>query len=890
MEYEDMGVVDVFARLKSSREGLSGKEAASRLDTYGFNELEVKKRITPFGVLLGQFANFIVWVLLAAALISFSINEIINFWVILFIVGFVIILGFIQEYTADRAMEALKDIVHPTTMVVRDGKLLQALTRDVVVGDVLVLETGDRVPADAILFDIIGLKVDESSLTGESVSVEKTEDDPLFAGTQIVHGKCKALVTATGMRTKLGGIAGMIQEEEEKTPLQQKINGLAKVLAAIALMASGLAMVLGIITGAPLEKMLIIALALAVAAVPAGLPLTMTITLGHGMRHMARHKAIVRKMVGVETLGSTTVICTDKTGTLTKNEMTVERIVIDGRSIDITGAGYEPYGNFIVDGEVSDISKYRPVSLLLKAAALCNNAMIEENNGQWGAVGDPTEVSLVAAAAKADIWKDDLELNYEKQHEIMFTSERKLMTTIHTTAEGAVAFSKGAPEFLLERCIAVEGMDRSHDLGEEDVRAILDDNSRLASSAYRVLGIAYRELPQSWTVGTAEEDLTFLGLVAMIDPVRSEAKEAVEVCRRAGIKVVMITGDNEETAQAIGRKVGLDDSTVETDGLSEKLKRIVADGAITGDELSSLSDTEFTDVVHDIAVYARVMPDQKLRIVRALQDQGEVVAMTGDGVNDAPALKKADIGIAMGIKGTDVAKESSVMVLQDDNFATIVEAVKQGRGIYENIEKFTCYLVSRNFTEVILILLGISLLGFELLPLLALQILFINMFDEIMPAIALGLDPVRDDVMHRPPRSRSERILNRRKLLLVISVALVMGLACFLVFLISDPIDNIDRARTLTFATIVSMILFIPFAFRSLERSIWNVGLLTNRLMLLGVLSTAMLTLSVMYIPFLRDIFELTVLGLADWMLPLGVAMVTLVMVELIKKASSRVG
>ncbi|MDO9517038.1 MAG: cation-translocating P-type ATPase [Methanosarcinaceae archaeon] len=897
MDYDELNIDDVFVALETSKEGLAPEDATKRLEKYGTNELEEKQKITPLKVLLNQFGDFIVWILFAAAMISLAIGETINFGVISSIIAFVIILGFIQEYKAEKAMEALKRIVEPTTRVLRNGRRKEILTKDVVPGDVLLLETGDSIPADAKIFDITGLKVDESALTGESGSVEKKEGDMVFAGTQIVHGKCKAMVTSTGMQTKLGQIAGMIQEVEEKTPLQIKITDLSKSLAMLALTACTITFALGILKGAPLGEMLIIALALAVAAVPVGLPFTLTLTLAYGMRKMAKQNALIRKMLGVETLGSTTVICTDKTGTLTKNEMTVEKIYVDETFFDITGVGYEPNGDYSIDGTKIDVTKHENLGLLLKAATLCNNAGFEENvvniksRDKWKLIGDPTEISLVVAAAKADIWQDDLENDYQMIEEILFTSERKLMSTVHENYgvgdKCKTVFSKGAPEFLLKKCSFIRKRNGVEELTKDEVARILKTNHKLASSAYRVLGVAHKEMTEPLTPENIEKDLVFLGLIAMIDPAREEAKKAILTCKKAGIKVVMITGDNDATAKAIAQKIGLFDEITDFVNITdEKLKGIVADGVITGSELESLDEEEFESVVEGISIYARMMPQQKVRIVKALQKKGHIVAMTGDGVNDAPALKKADIGIAMGIKGTDVAKESSTMVLQDDNFATIVEAVKQGRAIYSNIEKFTCYLISRNFTEVILIMTGIILLGFDFLPLLALQILFINMFDEIMPAIGLGLDPASDGIMSRKPRDPYEKILKKRNLIIILSIAFAMGMAAFMVFLTNNPTNEIEKARTLTFATIVSMILFIPFAFRSLEESIFKIGFFTNKLLVGGVFGTFLLTLGVMYIPFFRDIFELTPLTAMDWIIPLSVAFAAMIFAEVIKAAT----
>lgn len=865
---EDPNKEEVKTALNHNPSGLTEEEVKERLDKYGYNELKEKKRVTPLKILLRQFANFLVWVLFAAASISAYIGEIINFWVILFIIAFIVIMGFIQEYKAERAMEALKKIVQPTTTVIRDGKVRKILTKEIVPGDILLLETGDKVPADAKILTIIGLRVDEAALTGESMPVEKSKGDLISAGTQIVHGKCNAFVIGTGMHTKLGKIAEMIQEEEEKTPLQIKISQLGKTLAFIALVACIIIFTMGIFKGAPTAEMLIVALALAVAAVPEGLPLTLTITLSLGMHRMAKHNAIIRKMLAVETLGSTTVICTDKTGTLTKNEMTAEKVFVNDTIIRVTGVGYEPKGGFFVDGEKINPEGNETLKLLLKAGALCNNSFLEEKEGKWEIIGNPTEASLVVLAAKGGQWKDDLEEQYHRIEEIIFTSERKLMSAVYQKGEEKIAFVKGAPEIILEKCnhIMKDGIIKK--LTKNEIENILKVNNGFASKALRVLGITYKNISGEVTLEKVEENLVFLGLVGMIDPPRREVKEAVDTCRNAGIGVIMITGDNPETAKAIGNDIGLirGDSKV-----------------LTGKELDNLGEKELAEVVEEVVIYARTHPEHKLRIVNALKKKGHIVAMTGDGVNDAPAIKKADVGIAMGIKGTDVTREASDVVLQDDNFATIVEAVKGGRTIYENIEKFTCYLISRNFTEVILISLGIILLGFEFLPLLALQILFINAFDEEMPAIALGMDPPRRGIMLKPPRKPKQRILSKRNSFLVFSMAAFMALIAFFIFISSGPSANITYARTMTFTTIVIMVIVNTFNFRSLDESILRVGFHTNKWLLMATAAIGIVTLAVMYVPFLQRLFVLTTLGPMDWVICVTAAFTTFIFMELIK-------
>ena len=884
MEKPDQEIEELFVEYDSSIEGLSETQARSRLEKYGRNELSEKKRTTALKVFARQFVNLIVWVLMAAAIISLAIGENVDFWVIMFTIAVVIMLGFIQEYRAEKAMEALKSIVQPETTVMREKKLRKILTANTVPGDILVLETGDKIPADAFVFEAVALKIDESSLTGESVPVGKTENENIFAGTQIVHGKCKALVTATGMNTRIGQIAELIQTKSEDTPLQVKINKLSLTLAVLAILASALTFAIGISIGAPFADMLLISLALAVAAVPEGLPLTLTITLAYGMKKMAGHNAIIRKMLAVETLGSTTIICTDKTGTLTRNEMTVEKLFVNDNDIELTGSGYVPKGEFLKRGNSIDVKEDTTSLRLLRGITLCNNSSIEKKGDKWEVVGDPTEIALTVAAAKSDLWKDELENDYELTEEIVFTSERKIMTTVHKTRDGFVSFTKGAPEFVLPQCGTIERNGERFPLTGEDRDIILKKNLEFASSAYRVLAVACKEKNTGTDKEDFEKDMTYLGLVAMIDPPREEAKQAVAMCRKAGIKVIMITGDNQETAKAIGRNIGLFDEKTDCDVYEdEKLLRITEDCAVTGDELEELNDDEFDIIVENINVYARTMPEQKLRIVNALQKKGHIVAMTGDGVNDAPALKKADIGIAMGIKGTDVAKESSVMIRKYDNFASIVEAVRGGRTIYNNIEKFITYLISRNFMLIILIMAGISLLGFDLIPLLALQILFINMFNEIMPAVSLGLDPATEGIMTMPPRDTNDNFLKKRNLFLVITLAFVMGIAAFLVFALSDPAGDTTMARTLTFATVVSMILFIPLAFRSLERSVLSIGIFSNRLMIAGVTATFFATMSVMYIPKLNEAFGLIPLSPADWIMPIVVAFSTFVFAELLK-------
>jgi Ca2+-transporting ATPase len=847
--------------------GLTESEAAKGLKRFGLNELQKKKQWIVLTVFVRQLSNVIVWILIVASGISFAIGEELNFWVINFIIAFVIVMGFLQEFKAERVMEALKGIIKPLTTVIRGGNLMQIEVREVVPGDIVSLEMGDQVPADAEIVDVNNLEIDESQLTGESVSVHKYEKEMIYAGTQVVYGRCLAKVLKTGMKTKLGHIATLVQEKTEVTPLQKRMDRLGKILAVIALSVTGFILFIGIFKGVSATQMLIVALALAVAAVPEGLPLTMTLALSFGMRKMAKQKAVVRRMMAVETLGSTTVICTDKTGTLTQNEMTVQRIFVDNKDFHVTGLGYKPEGQFKEGHKSINVSKWKE---FFQAGILCNNGNLREvEDGNFLPVGDPTEVALITMGEKAGLRKEELEDKNKRVEEIFFTATRKMMTTIHKVKGGYKIYSKGAPEIILEKCSYQLINGRRKKLNKKDRELILKQNQKYAKHALRILAIAFKEEERkSMPNKDVEKELTFLGLVAMRDPARTEVPEAIQTAGSAGIRVVMITGDNKETALSIAKQIGL---------VKGRAK------ALTGEDLDEMTDKELSEILSEVQVFARTQPEHKLRIVELLKAAGEVVAMTGDGVNDAPALKKADIGVAMGIKGTDVSKQASDMVLQDDNFATIIIAVEEGRRIYQNIEKFTGYLISRNFTEVILILLGIIFFDFELLPLLAIQILFINAFDEEVPAIGLGLDKAHGDLMNQPPRPKKERLLNRGNSLLIFGVAIFMALLSFIIYISQNPLVNVEKARTMVFATIVVMLIVDTYNFRSMRESIFVTGIFNNLFLFIGVSIITLITLFVMYFEPSQRIFSLVALGIGDWMICIMAGLIGIVYVEGLK-------
>lgn len=847
--------------------GLSDADAVKALRKFGFNELQKKNQWTILTVFLRQLSNVIVWILIVASIISFVVGEELNFWVINFIIAFVIIMGFIQEYKAERVMEALKSIIKPLTTVIRNGNLMQIEVREVVPGDIVSLEMGDQVPADAEIIDVNNLEIDESQLTGESVSVHKHKKETIYAGTQIVYGRCLAQVLKTGMKTKLGGIATLVQEKEEVTPLQKRMDRLGKILAIIALSVTGLILFIGVIKGVSTTQMLIVALALAVAAVPEGLPLTMTLALSFGMRKMAKQKAVVRRMMAVETLGSTTVICTDKTGTLTQNEMTVQKLFIDNRIIKVSGLGYKPEGDFRERRETISTSKWKE---FFQASLLCNNGNLrEDEKGIFSPVGDPTEVAMITMGEKAGFQKEKLEEANKRIEEIFFTANRKMMTTIHKVKGGYKIYSKGAPEVILEKCSHQLINGRRKKLTKKDIDLILKQNHKFAKNALRILAVAMKgEERKSIPGKDVEKELTFLGLVAMRDPARNEVPEAIHKARSAGIRVVMITGDNKETAISIAKQIGLITGTPK---------------ALTGEDLEKMTDKELSKELKKVHVFARTQPEHKLRIVSLLKQSGEIVAMTGDGVNDAPALKKADIGIAMGIKGTYVSRQAADMILQDDNFATIIVAVEEGRRIYQNIEKFTGYLISRNFTEVILILMGILFFDFELLPLLAIQILFINAFDEEIPAIGLGLDKAHGNLMNQAPRPSNESILNRGNTMLIFGVAIFMALLAFIIFISQNPLLDVEHARTMVFATIVVMVVMGTYNFRSMRESILVTGIFNNPLLLIGVTFITLITLFVMYFEPTQRIFSLAPLAFGDWMICVGAGLLSVAYVEGLK-------
>jgi Ca2+-transporting ATPase len=863
---------EALQRLGSSvAEGLKSAEARERLERYGPNALQEEEGLRIPKLILAQFRDYFVIMLLAAAGLSALLQEYTDAVMIAIIVLLAAVVGFIQEYRSERAMEAMRKLTAPTAKVIRDGYEKVVPAKEVVPGDIVVLEEGDRVPADALLVEVHRLKTNEAPLTGESTPVEKDlcvvsesasigdRKNSVYMGTHVVYGHGRAIVTNTGMNTEFGKIAGAVQElGEEKTPLKSKLDVLGKRLGGLIIALVILIFIFEIMRdGLVLDLLLedfMSAIALAVSAVPEALPALVTVTLAIGARNLAKNNALVRRLASAETLGATTVICADKTGTLTKGEMTVRQLYVDGREIEVTGAGYEAKGSFqLGDGSPADPDD-ADLELLLRAGALCNNAQYDGER----ILGDPTEGALIVAAAKAGISMESLQGLYPRREEVPFSSERKRMTTVHSFSGEAgrlVAYVKGAPETVLDLCTHIRQDGGTSDLTEAKKQEILEVNARMASQALRVLGFAYRELPaetQPFTEEKLERELVFIGLQGMIDPPREEVVEALTRCRRAGIKNVMITGDHKLTAVAIAREIGM------LEGSGEGL-------ALTGAELDRLSDEEYEGMVERVRVYARVSPMHKLKIVGAWKNKGEIVAMTGDGVNDAPALKKADIGVAMGITGTDVSKEASDMVLADDNYATLVRAVEGGRAIYDNIRKYIRFLIACNFDE-LLVIGGWSLLGFPL-PMLPIQVLWINLVTDGPPAIALSVDPPEKGIMERKPRDPRAGIFDGMMGFITLSF-IAQALGSSICFAYGYFIDNsYEKAVTMTFLQAALFELLVIWNCRSETRSFWRLGRrnFENRFFAIGTIASIALTLALPYIPGLSDAFGVVPLTGSEW-------------------------
>jgi Ca2+-transporting ATPase len=895
--------------------GLSSARAQELLGQVGPNELPEESPTPLWKRFLEQFKNFLVIILLIAAAISVAIalirpggggEEYIDAAAILGIVLINAILGVVQESRAENALRALRKIAAPNARVLRDGHLSSIPARELVPGDVVVLEAGNYVPADLRLTESANLRIEEAALTGESVPAEKEAEKVFpaempvgdrancaFMGTVVSYGRGLGIVAGTGLRTQLGQIAEMLRSvETEETPLQRKLEQLGKWLGLGSLAICAVVFVLGLLRGEPILNMFLTAVSLAIAAVPEGLPAVVTICLALGTQRMLRRHALIRNLPAVETLGSATVICSDKTGTLTQNEMTVVRIWAGGASYAVQGRGYQPVGAIELDGKPACLAELPALAGTLLGGALCNDARLEkseESAERYRMVGDPTEGAMVVAAAKAGLWQKELEAELKRAGEVPFDSIRKRMTTVHawggnpgssrpfSPSSPFMAFTKGAVDLVLERCTRILSSEGLRSLSEADRASIMAANDGMADEALRVLAVACRPLEERvrrLEPDEVEQDLVFLGLEGMIDPPRPEAKAAIQTARKAGIKTIMITGDHKRTAHAIAGELGM--FTPGPDGL-------------TGAELEELEDEALRELAPVLDVYSRVSPQHKVKIVDALKAKGHVVAMTGDGVNDAPAVKRADIGVAMGITGTDVAKEAADMVLTDDNYASIVAAIEEGRVIFANIRKFVYYLLSCNVGEILIVLLA-TVLGLPALPFLPIHLLMLNLVTDGLPALALGVEPPEPGIMDRPPRDPREPIINREMWIgigvqsVLITAATLSAFALGL-FWFPGPVDagKITAAQTFAFTTLVLSELFRAFTSRSERVALWRLGLLSNRTMLLAFASSLAIILAIIYVPILDPVFHTTFLDLGHWALILPLALVASVGAEITK-------
>jgi P-type Ca2+ transporter type 2C len=866
-------------QLATTLTGLERVEAVRRLVIHGPNELQALSRQSAWRTLFEQFQNALILILLSATIISGFLGHTLEAIVITVIVLFAVLLGFIQEYRAGRALEALRQMAAPSAHAFRDGEETIVPARDLVPGDVVLLRAGDRVPADARITEAINLAVDESALTGESTAVQKTNaelDDgslPLgdrtnmaYAGTLVASGRGQAVIVATGMATEFGRIAQMVETVDAgRTPLQENLDRLGTTLAKAALAVVALVVIIGLFRGLPALQMFMFGIALAVAVVPEALPAVVTISLAIGVRRMVKRNALVRRLPIVETLGSTSVICSDKTGTLTKNEMTVRQVFAGDRVLDISGSGYDPAGAVMEAGQT--IEPPPAVRAMLSAATLASDARLVSHEGRHQVEGDPTEGALVVAATKIGLRPADLNSLEPRVAEIPFTSERRRMTTLHSTRGGSMAYSKGAAEDVLASCTGKLSADREIPLTEECRAQVLAVERRMASEGLRVLAIASKP---GASIEDAEREMTLLGLVGMMDPPRLEAKAAVDVCSSAGIRAVMITGDHPLTAGAIAREIGvLNDQRV-----------------VTGRDLDSMSDAELQGGVSNIGVYARVSPAHKLRVVDAWQKRGDVVAMTGDGINDAPALKKADVGIAMGITGTDVSKEAAGMTLLDDNFATIVAAVEEGRIVFGNIKKYLTYLLSCNVGEIVLLAGGV-IAGLPM-PLTAVQILYVNLATDGLPALALAVDPPEQDLMQRRPRDARAGIFTRPVVMMLLAGGLwsaIVNAALFTGLLRSGR--PLTEVMAMTFVSLVLIQFFNAYNCRSDRHSIRRRPF-ANRWLNLAILWEMVLLLVILYVPFFQAAFGTFSLSANDWALTAALAFSIVPVLEVMKWMARR--
>lgn len=868
------------------KKGLTDSEAKKNLEKYGYNELKETHFASPLKILFHQVkGNFMVYLLVVAMVLSLLVGKSITAYTISAVIVLVVVVGFVQEYKAEKVVKSLRSMLTPISIVIRDGREQEISAKEIVPGDLIILRGGEKIPADCIVLEENELMLDESILTGESGEVKKfptknennfSEKNILYMGSFIINGRCVAKVINTGMSTKFGQISKMISSAEKELPLQKKVNKISKFMAVVAIIFSvitGIFMVLG---KTPSEDLLVeafvLVIALAVSAFPEGFPVVLITALSSGASRMAKKNAIVNRMSIIETLGETTVICSDKTGTITKGEMTVKKIYEDNRMIDVSGVGYEGNGDFFYDGKKINLKKEIVLDLILKASVMCNDSKIQRTGEDkiYHVLGTPTEGALLVMASKAGIYYDDM--NFTRLEEIPFNSERKMMSVLCNYENEKYVFSKGAPEYILGKCKYMQRESGVFRLTERERKKILEKINEMTSDSLRVLGFAYKKV-KSVDKNNFEDELIFTGFAGMEDPPREEVKESIRICLNAGINVKMITGDNRETAVAVARKIGLKGSVLE------------------GYELDKMSEEELSKIVMNISVFARVKPEHKLKIVKALKIIGEIVTMTGDGVNDAPALKEAHIGVAMGISGTDVSREVSDLILKDDNFSTIVSAVKEGRTIFKNIRKFVSYQLSCNYAELFIVFIGLllsPLLGWPVPILLALQILFMNLVTDDLPAITLSLNPSSKDIMDEKPRKKKD-ILNKSLIWwLVIAGVLMMGLTLAVFYFAFNVLgQSFESARTTALLTLIFVEIGGAYNFMSFRKNVTFKTLKVNPYLSYASLISLAATIIIIYTPA-NKIFGTVPVPWPDWVVALSATLILILVFNLLKTVNDK--
>ena len=867
--------------------GLTAIEAEKRLEEFGLNDIKDISKTTPLRILLRQIkSNFIIYLLTFTMVVSFFIGKSITAYAILAIICMVVFAGFLQEFRAEKSISALKSMLIQVSIVIRDGKEQEVLSVNIVPEDILVLRNGDKIPADCIILEEKELRVDESILTGESMEVKKraasgknyAEVNSVFMGSYIVNGRCIAKVIHTGMNTKFGKISGLISSTEKELPLQKKVNKIAKYMVTVAIVVSTLTGLLMLSRSTTISEevvlnVLILVIALAVSAFPEGFPVVLITTLASGAHHMAKKNAIVNRMSIIETLGETTVICSDKTGTITKGEMTVRKVFANNTVYEVTGTGYEGKGNFLYKNKKINPNNEPALRNIMMNAVICNDAIIERTGKdmEFKTIGSPTESALLIMGVKAGLFKEDLRLI--KIQEKPFNSERKMMSVLCKINEENIAYSKGALEYLIKKCKYIQKNKSIYRLTKIEKEKILDFNKNMTISSLRTIAFAYKKVNQLKN-DPFEDDLIFVGFAGMEDPAREEVKDAIAQCYTAGIKVNMITGDNKETAISIAKEIGINGKVME------------------GNDLDNLTDDELKKEISNISIFARVKPEHKLRIVRALKSNGEIVTMTGDGVNDAPALKEAHIGIAMGKKGTDVSRSVADLTLKDDNFSTIVSAISEGRTIFKNIRKFATYQLSCNVAELSILFVGVLLspfLGWQIPILLALQILFMNLVTDNLPAITLGLNPSSNDSMAEPPRRNSD-IFNKKLLTLLFFtgglLAILVLSSYFFVFNVLGATH--EYARTVALFSLISLEIVSAFNFRSFRKGVFNRGLMANHYLFYASAISLIATFAIVYSP-LNKVFETVPLKTDGLLIVLALSLSLAIIFDLLKYANKKI-